>query len=305
MTWMTGMNRPISNILLKFTLGSEAWENKTKEMKPSTESFQALWIEISFVKKKNVICGVRYHQHNSPESFLKYLEEIIDKFTSTGKNLCLLGDFNLCLQKIETCNYSRDFLLALQSCYLLPTIDKPTRVHKNSASLIDNIFVNNPEQVLISGNLITDVSDHFSQFCILTSTRDKIKRKQIKKRDLSHFNPDSLNSDLATIDWSCIIKTHANNVDELFSTFYRNFNKIINKHAPIKTLSRGRIKQFSKPWVTKGIRTSIKEKNRLYHIGDQEKYEYYRNKICSLTRLSKKHYYCAFFNNNLNNMKKT
>ena len=305
MTRMTGMNRPIGNILLKFTLGSKDWENKTKEMKASTESFQALWIEISFVKKKNVICGVLYRQHNSPESFLKYLEETIDKFTSTGKNLCLLGDFNLCLQKIETCNYNCDLLLALQSCYLLPTIYKPTRVHNNSASLIDNIFVNNPEQVLISGNLITDVSDHFSQFCILTSTRDKIKRKQIKKRDLSHFNPDSLNSDLATIDWSCIIKTQANNVDELFSTFYRNFNKIINKHAPIKTLSQRRIKQFSKPWITKGIRTSIKEKNRLYQIGDQEKYKYYRNKICSLTRLSKKHYYCAFFNNNLNNMKKT
>ena len=131
-----------------------------------------------------------------------------------------------------------------------------------------------------------------------------MKRKQIKKRDLSHFNPDSLNSDLATIDWSCIIKTHANNVDELFSTFYRNFNKIINKHAPIKTLSRRRIKQFSKPWITKGIRTSIKEKNRLCQIGDQ-KYKYYRNKICSLIRLSKKHYYCAFCNNNLSNMKKT
>ena len=152
-----------------------------------------------------MICGVLYRQHNSPESFLKYLEETIDKFTSTGKNLCLLGDFNLCLQKIENCNYSRDFLLALQSCYLLPTIDKPTRIHKNFATLIDNIFVNNPEQVLISGNLITDVSDHFSQLCILSSTRDKIKRKQIKKRDLSHFNPDRLNSDLATIDWSCII----------------------------------------------------------------------------------------------------
>ena len=92
MTRMTGMNRPIGNILLKFTLGSEAWENKTKEMKASTESFQVLWIEISFVKKKNVICGVLYRQHNSPGSFLKYLEETIDKFTSTGKNLCLLGN---------------------------------------------------------------------------------------------------------------------------------------------------------------------------------------------------------------------
>ena len=28
------------------------------------------------------------------------------KFSLTGKSLCLLGDFNICLQKFETCNYS-------------------------------------------------------------------------------------------------------------------------------------------------------------------------------------------------------
>ena len=47
--------------------------------KASTESFQALWIEIYFVKKKNVICGVLYRQHNSPENFLKYLEIYFDR----------------------------------------------------------------------------------------------------------------------------------------------------------------------------------------------------------------------------------
>ena len=86
------------------------------------------------------------------------------------------------------------------------------------------------------------------------------QKKQIKKRDLSHFNPDSLDSDLATIDSSCIITTHANNVEELFSTFYRNFNKIINKHEPFKTLSQRRIKQFSKPWITKGINVNQRKK---------------------------------------------
>ena len=35
----------------------------------SNKAFQALWIEISFVKKKNVICGVIYRQHNSPDHF--------------------------------------------------------------------------------------------------------------------------------------------------------------------------------------------------------------------------------------------
>lgn len=39
----------------------------------SNESFQALWIEIRFPKKKNVICGIVYRQHNSPENFLNIL----------------------------------------------------------------------------------------------------------------------------------------------------------------------------------------------------------------------------------------
>ena len=95
-----------------------------------------------------------------------------------------MGDFNLCLLKTESSSYSQDFLLALQS-FDLPTFDKPTRVCNNSASLIDDIFINNPDQVLISGNIITDVSDRFSQFCILKSNRDKPVKKTIQKRDFS------------------------------------------------------------------------------------------------------------------------
>ena len=37
----------------------------------SNESFQALWIELQFPKKTNVICRSLYRQHNSPESFQK------------------------------------------------------------------------------------------------------------------------------------------------------------------------------------------------------------------------------------------
>lgn len=69
--------------------------------KVSTESFQALWIKISFVNQKNVICGIMYRQHNSPERFLKYMEEANVKFSSTGKSLCLLGDFKTRLQNLK------------------------------------------------------------------------------------------------------------------------------------------------------------------------------------------------------------
>ena len=68
-----------------------------------------------------------------------------------------MGDFNIDLLKCETSQISHDFLTSLQSCYLIPTVDKPTRVYRNSATLIDNIFVNNPDEILLSGNIISDI----------------------------------------------------------------------------------------------------------------------------------------------------
>ena len=48
------------------TLNYKVIERHNKEV---NKAFQASWIEIYFVKKKNVICGIIYRQHNSPESF--------------------------------------------------------------------------------------------------------------------------------------------------------------------------------------------------------------------------------------------
>ena len=48
---------------------------------------------------------------------------------------------------------------------LLPVITQPTRVTDHSATLIDNIFVSKPGNV-ISGNIVSDLSDHFPIFCV-------------------------------------------------------------------------------------------------------------------------------------------
>ena len=264
--------------------------------KASNEAFQALWVEISFVKKKNIICGVVYRQHNSPERFQKYFEETIEKFAALGKQICVLGDFNIDLLKAQSSNYSHDFLLTLQSCYLIPTVDKPTRVRSTSATLIDNIFVNIPEQVLVSGNIISHISDHFSQFCILSSIVDQPKENR-KVRDFSKFSSRSFVADLTQVDWDEIIARGTDDINKIFSSFYNKLNKIVNKHAPFKSMS--------KPWITKGIRTSIRIKNRFYMSGDHAQYKSYRNTISKLTRINKKKYYSQFFNNNLKNMQKT
>ena len=64
---------------------------------------------------------------------------------------------------------------------------------------------------------------------------------------------------------------------QLFLTF-----KIHYWHSLTNTVSNRQLKQFSKPWITSGLRKSIKVKNSLLQSGDLVNYKIYRNKICSL-----------------------
>ena len=40
----------------------------------SNEAFQALFTELHLPKSTNIICGVLYRQHNSPERFQEYFD---------------------------------------------------------------------------------------------------------------------------------------------------------------------------------------------------------------------------------------
>ena len=78
--------------------------------------------------------------------------------------------------------------------------------------------------------------------------------------------------------------------------------QVVNKNAPLKELSNREIKRKKKPWLTKGIITSIHKRNSYlknlgkqitnYSLSDTNAPE----KINHLIRKSKKDYYCKNFN---------
>ena len=136
--------------------------------KVSDEAFQSLWIEIQLPQKSNIICGIIYRQHNSPKRFQEYFDDKLERLITSNKSIYIMGDFNINLLRAETSCYAQDFLLSLQSSSFIPTIDKPTRVYNNAATLIDNILTNKVDVEITSGNIISDISDHYTQFCILT-----------------------------------------------------------------------------------------------------------------------------------------
>ena len=72
---------------------------------------------------------------------------------------------------MDTCSESCDYYDLLAYHGFKPLIMQPTRIitkpNGTSATLIDNIFVNDIETRSVGGNITTSCSDHFPQFSIL------------------------------------------------------------------------------------------------------------------------------------------
>ena len=176
-------------------------------------------------------------------------------------------------------------------------------MYNNSATLIDNIFTNKFSEYFTSENIVSDITDHLSQFCIFQSSIVTSQPAKITFRDYSKYSEQRFLQDLSQLHWESLLS--GSDVDKLFSTFYNMLNKLINKHALLRLLSKRKIKRLSKPWITKGIRKSIRIKNELFFSGDRGKYKFYRNKILHLSRTSKRTLYHNYFTQNVCNMKKT
>ena len=150
---------------------------------------------------------------------------------------------------MESCSYSKELLELTQSFSLLPAVDKPTRVYGNPATLINNIFSNNSENSLTCGNIVTDTTDHYSQVCTVATHPNSLNysKQRKKNRDYSNFNANRFLSELQEIEWSNLSDNDAN---KSLTTFYKKINSVVNKHAPMKTLSKRKGKISSKPWIT-------------------------------------------------------
>ena len=77
--------------------------------KISNEAFQVLRIEISLVNHKNIICGMIYGHHNSPNYFLTYLGKTVEILVSDDKIFYIMGNFNIDLLECESSKISQEF----------------------------------------------------------------------------------------------------------------------------------------------------------------------------------------------------
>ena len=231
---------------------------------------ESILIEIISTTSKNIIIGTIYRPPSGDfEMFENKLSEVLTKIDKTNKITYLTGDFIIDLLKSDACEYSNRFSEQLFTSSFFPLINRPTRITQHTATLIDNIFTNDLDQMesSLNGLIFSDISDHLPIFHLasLSSNIDNVSEKAKNTNYKRTVNKDSLASFLVSvknISWESTYQT--NDACESYNNFHNSLKVAIDKSFPLVGMKRKTIDHNKSPWMTGGILKSISKKNKLY-----------------------------------------
>ena len=260
-------------------------------------------METSIVNANSkILIGSIYRPPNGNiDEFTDQLHELL---CNNRLKTIIAGDFNINLIKSNAHLPTSRFLNTTNSLALMPTITKPTRL--TSRSLIDNIFCNATEGNQ-SGIVCSDISDHCPIFLL---TPDKLPPQSTvtsHKRPITEHKLASFKERLQSTNWVDVYS--ANNAQDAFTTFHTKYQQLYTASFPtqaIQTQYKSR-----KPWLTAGLKQSIKTKNKLYlkylrrpSDGNKTAYKIFRNRLNALIRKTERDHYHRIIADNKSNMKK-
>ena len=247
--------------------------------------------------------------------FENILNTILTKVDKTKKVTYLTGDFNIDLLKSDHCEHSNRFCEQLFTSSFFPLINRPTRITHHTATLIDNIFTNDLEQIesSVNGLIFSDISDHLPIFHVASLPTNQNCHKTENTLYKRIFNKDSLDSFLLWVkntSWESTFD--ANDPCESYMRFHNNLKIAINKSFPFVKIRNKVVNNTKSPWMTNGIFKSISKKNKLYKKflkkptrKNETDYKKYKNKLNHVIKNAKKAYYEKQFVKYKNNTKKT
>ena len=284
------------------------------------KQLESLFVEIVNKKTSNDIVGVVYRHPCMDESeFLDdHIKPLVEKLSSNNKKIYIAGDFNFNLLNIEKHTETSEFFEVMMSNFLLPVINKPTKINRLNSSVIDNIFTSNLHPDTKSGNLSLNLSDgHLPSFLITPKPNQNHlpKKHNLYMRDMRNFRTESFLDDFNEVDWDETINVTECNVNKSMTNFLGKFNTILEKHAPIRKKTQKEYKQTFKPWITNELNSKIKEKAKAFKkymkckqatqkTLHYQAFKVIKNEITRDIRKKKKEYYQKYFTKHAKNLKK-
>ena len=285
---------------------------KRSDLCVNNNDVEALSIEIENKNSKNIIVNVIYRQPaGNIQVFENSLKTLLMSKKHNSKPTYLTGDFNLNLLDYKTNAKVKSYLNIIFSHSFIPLINKPTRISKYNATIIDHLLTNTfINKNYITGILKTDISDHFPVFFITETELSKTNQSNfVYKRKITNIKLRKFKETLLNVDWTNVIENTDPNTayNDFLNIFLLHYDTIFpKKKIQIKT------KNLASPWITKGIVKSSKRKQKLYEKflkrktpRNEDNYKNYKRLFETIKLKSKTNYYNERLNNYQNNVKKT
>ena len=213
-------------------------------------------------KSKSLLIGVLYRPPDSSNYLSENFEILFDEMLSTavaeGRETIIIGD--------TTCDFLKrnDHKNILSSYGIEQQIKDPTRITKQTSTLIDIIATTHPESVKSSIVLGSPLSDHEIVAIIRKINCQRTKPRKVVSRNFSKYSHEAFQRGLAFVSWDDILKEI--NVNAAWSAFKELFQKVLNKHAPIvERTVRGR----DLPWLNNAIKQEIYERDYYFRKAKQ------------------------------------
>ena len=120
------------------------------------------------VQRSVVIAVVYSHPRTDANASTETLNNKLGEIDCKKNDFYLIGNINLNISKNDCSLSAISYLSMLESNDVFQLITKPTRVTKNSASLINHIFISALSNSIFPGMILNDINDYFISYCAIS-----------------------------------------------------------------------------------------------------------------------------------------
>ena len=275
--------------------------------------FETCFVEITHTKGKNLVIGSLYRVPGKNEKiFMKRYQNLMEKIMNRNNVDLIVGiDQNLDYVKMDSHNNTSKFFDLNIKLGLLPVITRPTRITKNTATLIDNIYISSALSLdYNSGIYITDISDHMISMLLCNRNNKAIRVNERIKRSINKNTLSNIRQELNMINWYKQFD-RSQHVNYMSDKFANMLTHILDKYAPMKVVKNVTVRRH--PWITDSIVRCSHRCLKLYkktikkgaNNTDIIEYKRYRNILNRVKRRAKSQYFTKKFNEYKTKTRKT
>jgi len=284
--------------------------------------FESITLDISYPHNNNTKHFLATSIYRSPtpianmtitdqmDEFNDKLDNLMTDINNMNMDSYILTDSNINLLNTNTDHLTMTYMTTITNCGFVVTNHKSTRMQGASSSLIDHILTNCKTNLITSGSIIEDISDHLVSFIQPNLRKHKTKPLNVKRRQYTSTNMERFKTDLHQLSWNDVLTT--TDVNTCYNTFWDTYKTLHDQHFPLKITKFNKNLHKISDFMTKGLLTSRLTKIHLHKTSldnptqdNWTKYRTYRNTYNKLTRASKKLHYENHLKTVAKNPKKT